>query len=137
MSRIKEYESRIKGIALCFISIILNSFFIIRPVYAQTAIPIGDKFGFGNFHSLGDATTRLVNPAFQIAAALVLIFMLFGAFKYLTSEGNKESVEEARKMMTNAFIGSIILMFAFLALKYLLYALFGIEGNIFELINSK
>lgn len=93
-------------------------------------VPIGSAFGFGNLQSLGQTTSQLVNPAFEIAAALVTLYLIFGAFKYLTSGGEKEAVDDARKMMTYAFVGFLILMFAFLALKYLLYALFNVQFSI-------
>lgn len=87
------------------------------PIYAQ--VNIGDKFGFGDFTSLGDATSTLVVPAFSIAAAGVVIYFLLGAFKYLRSGGNKEEVEGARKMISQAIIGFIILMFAFMVLQFI------------------
>lgn len=98
----------------------------INPVFAQ--VNIGKEFGFGDITSLGDATSRLVKPAFELSAATVIIYFLLGAFKYLTSGGNKEEIEKARQMITHAIIGFIILMFAFLILQFLLSSLFGITG---------
>lgn len=91
-------------------------------------VDIGEKFGFGNITSLGEATSRLVTPAFSITAAVVILYFLFGAFRYLRAGGNKEEIEGARQMITHAIIGFIILMFAFLVLQFLLSRLFGISG---------
>lgn len=102
------------------------------PVYAK--VEIGKIFGFGDIKSLGDATSRLVVPGFSLAAVAVVIYFLMGAFKFLTSGGNKEEVAAARAMITHAIIGFIILMFAFLILQFLLSALFGITG--FQLFKS-
>lgn len=87
-------------------------------------IPIGDNFGFGNIGSLGDATNRLVDPGFSIAATLVVIFFLWGAFKYLQAGENKEEVSAAKQMISHAIVGFIILMFAFLILKLILGSVF-------------
>lgn len=89
---------------------------------------IGSCFGFGDITSLGDALSRLVVPGFSLAAVAVVIYFLLGAFKFLTSGGNKEEVAAARAMITHAIIGFIILMFAFLILQFLLSSLFEITG---------
>ncbi len=103
-------------------------------------VDIGSKFGFGGdcsatppspFCSLGTATSQLVDPIFSIAAFLVILYFLLGAFRYLKSGENKEEVEAARKMITHAIVGFIILMFAFLVLQFLLSNLFQIKGLLF------
>ena len=89
-------------------------------------VDIGTKFGFGGITSFGQITSDLVTPMFSIAAALVIIYFLWGAFKFLISGANKEEVTEARQMITHAIIGFIILIFAFFVLQFLLYSLFKI-----------
>jgi len=105
---------------------LLFTFYI--PVHAQTPIPIGQHFGFGDLTSLGGATSKLVTPIFSVTAAMVILYFLFGAFKYLKAGGNKEEMAGARQMISHAIIGFIILMFAFLVLQFLLSSLFGITG---------
>lgn len=94
-------------------------------------VDIGEKFGFGNIQSLGQATTQLVVPVFSIAAFLVVLYFLLGAFRYLKAGGNKEEMAGARQMISHAIIGFIILMFAFLVLQFLLSSLFKTEFRIF------
>ncbi len=101
------------------------------PAYA---FDIGEKFGYGNFKSLGQATSQLVMPIFSLAAAAVVIYFLWGAFNYLKSGGNKEEVANARNRITHAIIGFIILMFAFLILQFLLSSLFKITD--FQIIGK-
>lgn len=91
-------------------------------------VDIGKEFGFGNIGSLGEGTTRLVVPAFQATAAVVVIYFLLGAFKYLRAGGNKEELEGARQMIVHAIIGFIILMFAFLILQFILSNLFKVTN---------
>ena len=90
------------------------------------AFDIGSEFGFGDIKSLGQATSRLVTPVFSIAAGLVVLYFVFGAFDYITAGGNKEGIDKAKKKITESIIGFIILMFAFLSLQFLLYTLFRI-----------
>ena len=93
-------------------------------------VNIGEKFGFGNIGSLGEGTTRIVGPTFQIAAVLVIIYFLLGAFKFLRAGGNKEETEAGRQMINHAVIGFIILMLAFLVLQFLLSRLFETDFRI-------
>lgn len=88
-----------------------------KEVYA--AVDIGREFGFGDIQTLGEGVTRLVAPAFSLATASVVIYFLIGAFKYLTSGGDKEATSSARAIITHAIIGFVILMFAFLILQYI------------------
>ena len=102
------------------------------PSTVLAEVKLGDKFGFGDLTSLGEATSKLVMPVFSIATAAVVIYFIIGAFKLLVSGGNKEEVAGARNMITHALIGFIILIFAFLILQFLLSALLDITG--FQLI---
>lgn len=103
---------------------------LITPAYAQSPIPIGEKFGFGDIRSLGEGTSRLVVPVFEVTAAIVVIYFLVGAFFYLKAGGDKEQLEKARNMINHAIIGFIILMFAFLIIQFLLSSLFDIQLGI-------
>ena len=87
---------------------------------------IGTKFGFGDIKSLGEGTSKLVMPIFEIAAFLVIIYFLIGAFKYLKAGGNKEDVEGGKQMITHAIIGFGLLILSFLVLQFMLSKLFGI-----------
>jgi len=82
-------------------------------------VDIGQKFGFGDIGSLGEGTSRLVTPFFSIAAFLVILYFLLGAFKYLKSGGNKEELEAAKQMIYHAIVGFLILMLAFLVIQFI------------------
>ncbi|MBI3109586.1 hypothetical protein HYZ06_00955 [Candidatus Daviesbacteria bacterium] len=119
---------KIKNLKLKIYILVTSYLLMVIPVLAQSPIPIGEKFGFGNITSLGEATSKLVTPAFSITAVMVIMYFLFGAFRYLRAGGNKEEMEGARQMITHAIIGFFILMSAFLVLQFLLSSLFGITG---------
>lgn len=108
---------------------LLSFVVVIDPGGDRTSgVRIGDYFGFGDIKSLGEGTTQLVAPFFSIAAVLVIIYFLIGAFKYLRSGGNKEEVEGARQIITHSMIGFIILIFTFFITQFLLSTLFGISA---------
>lgn len=98
----------------------------IYPVYA---VDLNTQYAFGGaeFSSLGQALTHLVKPAFNIAAIAVTFYLIIGAFKYITSGGDKQALEKARAMITHAIIGFLLLMLMFLILQYIPEAI-GLEG---------
>lgn len=57
---------------------------------------------------------------FYSIAGIVLIFMIvWGAFDWLTSEGDKEKVQSAQKKIINAIIGIILFAIAFAVIQVL------------------
>lgn len=96
------------------------------------AVDIKRDFAFGGIATLGQGVSLLVNPVFSIAALAVVIYFVIGAFKWLTSAGNKDAISGAQRMITHAIIGFIILMFAFLILQFLIGSLFEVNLNILE-----
>ena len=91
-------------------------------------VDIGKDFGYGYLKNLGQGTNLLVTPIFSIAAFLVILYFLLGAFKYLKAGGSKEEVEAARQMIVHAIVGFFLLMLAFLILQFILSSLFNITG---------
>lgn len=94
---------------------------------------IGDKFGFGDIKSVGEATNKGILPLFALIAAIVVIYFVWGALKFILSGGNKEQVAEARGMITHAIVGFIVLIFVFIITQYLLSSLLNISG--FQIIS--
>lgn len=95
------------------------------PTASGGGILLGGCFGFGDIRSLGDTTNKFIPGLFSFLVALVVIYFLWGSFKYIISGGNKEAVAAARGMITHAIIGFVILMFAFIILQFVLSSLFG------------
>lgn len=57
---------------------------------------------------------------FYSVAAIVLIFMLlWGAFDWMTSEGDKEKLQNAQRKIINAFIGITLFAIAFAIIQIL------------------
>ncbi len=76
-----------------------------------TVSTINPGFTIPNF---GDVLTFVIRTFFVIAGLIAMLYLLLGAFSWITSGGNKESVDKARDKIMNALIG-VILIFAVLA----------------------
>jgi len=86
-----------------------------------------------------DAFVRgLIRVIFIIATLAVLLYLILGGFKWVTSGGDKAKTEEARNMLTAAIIGLAIIALSFVVVT-LLEAFFGIDitsGGIVESIRE-
>ncbi len=91
-------------------------------VHAQdvTVAPINVGFAIPQF---GDVLTFIIRIFFIIAGLIAMLYLLLGAFSWITSGGNKEAVDKARDKIMNAVIG-VILIFAVLAIVGLIEQLF-------------
>ena len=73
--------------------------------------------------------TFIIRFFFIIAGLVALVYFLLGALGWITSGGNKESVDKAREKIQSALIG-IILIFFVLALVGVLENILGIGMGI-------
>lgn len=60
--------------------------------------------------SLGDILTFLIRFFFAIAGLAALLYLLLGAFGWITSGGSKEGVEKAREKIQAAVIGVVLIV---------------------------
>jgi hypothetical protein len=75
--------------------------------------------------SLGDVVSNAVLIVFIVAGMAVLVYLIIGAFKWITSGGDKDAIGKARGTIVNALIG-----LAILALAFFITVLFGQILNI-------
>lgn len=81
-------------------------------------VDLSEQFGFGNITTLGAGFNRLVGPAFAIAGVAVVIYLLIGGLKYMTSGGDKNAIASAQQMMTHAIIGFVLLVLLFVIVQF-------------------
>lgn len=70
------------------------------------------------YKDLGGFITNIVSLSFVIALILVLVMLIWGAFEWITSGGDKEHVGSARGRIINALIGLAILAVAFALFRF-------------------
>lgn len=75
--------------------------------------------------SVGDVISNALLIVFIAAGLAVLVYLIIGAFRWITSGGDKEAIGKARGTIVNALIG-----LAILALAFFITVLFGQILNI-------
>lgn len=83
---------------------------------AESTIKIVSPPGVG-YSDLGNFITNVLTLAFSVAILVVLVMLIWGAFEWITSGGDKDAVGKARSRIINALIGLAVLAVAFALAK--------------------
>jgi hypothetical protein len=65
------------------------------------------------FNNLGSIVSAALTYVFPVAGVMLLVYLLWGGFDYLTSMGDPKKAEGGRNKITNAVIGFIIIFAAY------------------------
>lgn len=84
-----------------------------KIAFAATPPPIIIKEPTEGYKNLGPFVNNVLTLAFGIALLVVLVMLIWGAFEWITSAGDKEAVGKARNRIINALIGLAVLAVAF------------------------
>lgn len=79
---------------------------------------------------------RVVEVILALAGIVLFIVLLSGGFKYITAGGDPKGVEEAKKTLTYAIGGMVLLALAFLILQFI-YRFTGVDVTKFRIYLSQ
>jgi hypothetical protein len=90
-----------------------------NPISLQT------QFGFGN---LSQALNTIVAVVFFGGALAAFVFIVIGAFRYLTSGDSDAGTKAARVMITNAVVGLILLALVYVIFQIIIRVVPGLQS---------
>jgi len=102
-------------------------------VNAQGVAPTPDDWGFNDFSNsniaLGSKPLRetiggVVNIILGFLGILTTLIVLMGGFKWMTSQGNTEKVDEAKKLIGAGVVGLVIVLTAYAVSRFVLNELY-------------
>jgi hypothetical protein len=82
---------------------------------------------------LTDLFQRVVGYILGLAGIALFIMLLLGGFKFITSGGDPKAVEEAKKTLTYAVAGLIIILVSYLILVFI-QTLTGVNVTQFNIV---
>lgn len=82
---------------------------------------------------LGEVYGNLVSAILGFAGITLFILLLIGGFKFITSGGDPKAVEGARKTISYAIMGLVVLLLSFLILV-LIKAITGVDVTQFKIV---
>ena len=111
--------------------------FLVSTVYAANNVTVPSNWTNANMFKsniLGDSPTlantfvAVTNILIVIGIGLVLVFLVLGFIRFITSQGDKVATEQAQKWVTYAIIGGVGLFLVY-AIKALLLNFLEIEED--------
>lgn len=66
---------------------------------------------------------KFLNTAFSLIGVIFIVLFVYAGFLWMTSSGNEQQVEKAKKIMTAAVIGAAIVFMSYAITKFVTGAL--------------
>lgn len=117
-SKVASAVGMLLGLSLVLAPVALAQY--TTPSCGNTMLPCQTSFR--------DFFFRIINIALSVAGLVAVLFLIIGGFRYITSAGNEETAEQAKKIIINAIIGIVVIILSFVIVRVISNAL--INGNI-------
>lgn len=98
---------------IAYLSSILGYLAYVKAAFAASPSPIVISPPPQGYKDLGAFVTNALTLAFIVAILVVLAMLVWGAFEWVTSGGDKDHVASARNRIINALVGLAVLAIAF------------------------
>jgi len=86
---------------------------------------IGEKYGASSFDDTNNSLTiiiiRVINISLDLLGLLVLVLMIVSGYQWMTAAGNEDQIATAKKRITNAAIGLLIILAAWSITQFVFY----------------
>lgn len=87
---------------------------------------VGSEAGIDSSQTLPQIVGAIINVVLGFLGIVLLVYLLWGGFKWMTSGGSEEGVGEAKTMIRNAIIGLIIIVASYAISTFVLSSLVNI-----------
>lgn len=118
-------------------SLLLSCSFLCVPQLTSGQVDIG--LDYGRQTGLGSADPRLtaagvIRTGLGILGIVTTVILMYAGFKWMTAGGNEDEVATAKKMITAAVIGLVIIMSSYAITTFIISSLYkstaGIDLNL-------
>ncbi len=110
---------------------ILTSFAVFAAMPPAHAVSFVDPASSLGLTSADLLTTviNIINWALGLLGLIAVIFVLYGGYYWLTSAGNEERVTKAKRIILNAVIGIVIILFAWAIVNFVIKSTNDVGGG--------
>ena len=125
---VKQISNLVKKVSVFQAAQVLGIVFVFALVLAplasaQFTTPDAGSSRLPNDASVSGFIVKIINIALTVAGLIAVLFLIIGGFRYITSAGNEETAEQAKKIITNAIIGIVIIILSFVIVRVISNAL--------------
>ena len=78
-----------------------------------TCVPVSSGGGLAGTKTLSELVTAVIKYLLYLSGIIAIIFIILGGFWYMTAGGNDEQAEKGQKALTNAVIGLVLVILAY------------------------
>jgi len=128
MNKKNFFQSSLKFLnsktTIVFLALVVFIFVLAPPVLAalDTGISYGTYTGLGT-QDIRVTIMKIVRVVLGLVGVIALIIIIYGGYIWMTSAGNPEKIDQAKKILTNAVIGLVIILSAFAIVSFIIRAL--------------
>lgn len=90
--------------------------------------PIGGLGGAQTLTGPSGLIYRVISLLLFVAGALAVLFVIIGGYQYITAAGNEEASEKGKKTLTNAVIGVVVIIMAYVIINVVVNTISGSGG---------
>lgn len=88
---------------------------------------VGTQAGIGTQQTLPGMAGSIINVVLGFLGILLLFYMLYAGFLWMTAGGDPKKVEKAQSIITQAIIGLLIIVMAFAISNFVLGSLINVS----------
>jgi hypothetical protein len=110
---------RAKSILFKIITTVSGVLIVLFPriILAQVSPNVGSTLGL-NSADLGTVVIRVIQLALGFLGLIFLIMILIGGFTWMTSMGNEERLARAKKTISAAIIGTVVILLSWAIVSF-------------------
>ena len=86
--------------------------------------------GLGTQTDIATIVGKIIKVVFSLVGIILVVLMIAGGFMWMTSAGNAEKVDKAKKLMSSVLIGLIIIILAYSISYFIIGKLSGVTTGI-------
>lgn len=79
---------------------------------------VGPAEGLPDVQATDAAFNGALEQAFTFIGAFAVLFVIFGAFRYMTSDGDASKLQQAKNTILYAIVGLLVAVFAFVIVRF-------------------
>jgi len=103
---------------------------VLAAVSPDVGITYPEGTGLSNAQDIRIIIARIIRVIIGFLGIIAVGLIMYAGWLWMSSEGNEEKIEQAKKTLTNAVIGLIIIISAFAIVSFVLNSLLGTGGSV-------